>query len=472
MTRSTLFRWAVQSVGPQMMLRRAARNGELGARLAIDRSLWADPFPTYERMRAIGEMQHGGLVSSTTSHKIASEVLRSPSFRVGIGSSERLSPTARRMMAMATDPGAVGPAEPPSMLAVDPPQHTKYRRLVSKVFTPRAMAAMEPRVEQIATELLDEMAKHDAVDLVDMYAGPLPVRVISEILGVPAHMQDSMLEWGNAAAVTLDPALHYRQFRNAAKALRRIHSWLDNHLKELRRNPGDDLLSRLALLVDEGENLDDVELRSTALLVIGAGFETTVNLIGNAVTQLLAHPDQLDALRSDPSGWPNAVDEVLRYDSPVQVTVRVAGEDTDVCGHDIPAGRFVSLMLGGANRDPSVFGDPMRFDVTRANARDHLGFSAGIHFCLGASLARMEGAVALRMLFERFPDLALAGEPVRRELRVLRGYEHMPVSLRERAGQSAALDGARKPNTIRTSSLHGSDGNGWTSPVSTNPSRS
>jgi cytochrome P450 len=472
MTRSTLFRWAVQSVGPQMMLRRAARNGELGARLAIDRSLWADPFPTYERMRAIGEMQHGGLVSSTTSHKIASEVLRSPSFRVGIGSSERLSPTARRMMAMATDPGAVGPAEPPSMLAVDPPQHTKYRRLVSKVFTPRAMAAMEPRVEQIATELLDEMAKHDTVDLVDMYAGPLPVRVISEILGVPAHMQDSMLEWGNAAAVTLDPALHYRQFRNAAKALRRIHSWLDNHLKELRRNPGDDLLSRLALLVDEGENLDDVELRSTALLVIGAGFETTVNLIGNAVTQLLAHSEQLDALRSDPSGWPNAVDEVLRYDSPVQVTVRVAGEDTDVCGHDIPAGRFVSLMLGGANRDPSVFEDPMRFDVTRANARDHLGFSAGIHFCLGASLARMEGAVALRMLFERFPDLALAGEPVRRELRVLRGYEHMPVSLRERAGQSAALDGARKPNTIRTSSLHGSDGNGWTSPVSTNPSRS
>ena len=472
MARSTVFRWMVQSVGPQMMLRRAAKNGELGARLAIDRRLWADPFPTYERMRSIGEMQHGGLVSSTTSHRIASEVLRSPAFRVGIGSSERLSPTARRMLAMATDPDAVGPAEPPSMLAVDPPQHTKYRRLVSKVFTPRAMAAMEPRVEEIATELLDEMDRHDTVDLVDMYAGPLPVRVISEILGVPAYMQDSMLEWGNAAAVTLDPALHYRQFRDASKALRRIHSWLDNHLKELRRNPGDDLLSRLALLVDEGENLDDVELRSTALLVIGAGFETTVNLIGNAVMQLLDHPDQLAALKADATGWPNAVDEVLRYDSPVQVTVRIAGEDTQVGGHEIPAGRFVSLMLGGANRDPEVFEDPARFDVTRANARDHLGFSAGIHFCLGASLARMEGAVALRMLFERFPDLALAGEPVRRELRVLRGYEHMPVSLRGRSAQSSLVDGARRPNTMRTSSLHGSEGNGWTSPVSTNPSRS
>jgi cytochrome P450 len=462
----------VQSVGPQMMLRRAAKNGELGARLAIDRRLWADPFPTYERMRAIGEMQHGGLVSSTTSHRIASEVLRSPAFRVGIGSSERLSPTARRMLAMATDPRAVGPAEPPSMLAVDPPQHTKYRRLVSKVFTPRAMAAMEPRVEEIATELLDEMERHDTVDLVDMYAGPLPVRVISEILGVPAYMQDSMLEWGNAAAVTLDPALHYRQFRDASKALRRIHSWLDNHLKELRRNPGEDLLSRLALLVDEGENLDDVELRSTALLVIGAGFETTVNLIGNGVMQLLAHPDQLDSLKADASGWPNAVDEVLRHDSPVQVTVRIAGENTEVGGHDIPVGRFVSLMLGGANRDPDVFADPARFDVTRANAREHLGFSAGIHFCLGASLARMEGAVALRMLFERFPDLALDGDPVRRELRVLRGYEHMPVSLGSRSGQASPADGARRPKTMRTSSLHGSEGNGWTSPVSTKPSRS
>jgi len=411
------------------MLRQAARNGELGARLAIDRSLWADPFPVYEEMRSRGPMLHGGLVSSTTSHAIASEVLRSPLFGVGIASSAKLSPVARRMFALASDPSSVGPAEPPSMLAVDPPQHTKYRRLVSKVFTPRAVAAMEPRVETIAAELLDEMAKHQRVDLVDMYAGPLPVRVISEILGVPAYMQDSMLEWGNAAAVTLDPALRYRQFRGATKALRRIHAWLDNHLKELRRNPGDDLLSKLAMLVDEGESLDDVELRSTALLVIGAGFETTVNLIGNAVVQLLDHPDQLEALKADPAGWPNAVDEVLRYDSPVQVTVRIAGEDTEVCGHQIAKGRFVSLMLGGANRDPEVFDEPQRFDVKRANAREHLGFSAGIHFCLGASLARLEGAVALRMLFERFPDLRIDGPSERRALRVLRGYEHMPVSL-------------------------------------------
>jgi cytochrome P450 len=206
-----------------------------------------------------------------------------------------------------------------------------------------------------------------------------------------------------------------------------MHLWLDQHLNELRRNPGDDLMSKLAVLTDEGESLDQVELRSTALLVTGAGFETTVNLIGNGVMALLQHPDQLEVLRNDPSLWENAADEVLRWDSPVQATARFAGEDTEICGHPVAKGRFVTLMLAGANRDPAVFPNPHEFDVRRANARDHLGFSAGIHFCLGASLARLEGAVALRKLFERFPDLALDGVPTRRPLRVLRGFEHFPV---------------------------------------------
>ncbi|MBV9291824.1 MAG: cytochrome P450, partial [Frankiales bacterium] len=258
---------------------------------------------------------------------------------------------------------------------------------------------------------------------------PLPVRVIAEVLGVPDEMHQKMLEWGNAAAVTLDPALNYRTFRKAALALRQIHGWLGGHLEELRRNPGEDLMSKLAAVRDEGELLTDVELRSTALLVIGAGFETTVNLLGNAVALFDQHPDQLEVLKADPELWPNAVDEVLRYESPVQLTARVAKEDADVLGHHVPSGRFVSLMIGGANRDPEMFADPQRFDVARENAREHLAFSAGIHFCLGASLARLEGAVALKMLYERFPSLALSGEPVRRPMRVLRGYEHLPVRL-------------------------------------------
>jgi len=426
---STLAQWTVQSLLPQMVLWREARGGQLGARLAVDRRLWDDPFPTYEQMRRRGPLLEGRLVASTASHAVAGEVLRSPVFRVGAGSSDRLPPIARRLLSLTVDPWAVGPAEPPSMLAVDPPNHTRYRSLVSKVFTARAMADMRPRVEQIADELLDRMAGHDRAELVRAYAGPLPVRVISEILGVPQHLQPMMLDWGNAAAVSLDPALRYRQFRSAKAALRQIHGWLADHLVTVRKSPGDDLLSRLATVSDEGGSLTDVELRATALLVIGAGFETTVNLIANGVVQLLDHPDQLTRLRQDPSMWGNAVEEILRFDSPVQATVRIAGEDTEVCGHPIPAGRFVSLMLAAANRDPDVFEEPGRFDIERPNARDHLAFSAGIHFCLGASLARMEGEVALRKLFERFPDLAVLPGARRRQMRVLRGYDHLPVQL-------------------------------------------
>ena len=179
-------------------------------------------------------------------------------------------------------------------------------------------------------------------------------------------------------------------------------------------------MSRLATL-DDGERLDDTELRVTALLVIGAGFETTVNLVDNAAVLLLAHREQLAAVRAEPSGWPNVVEEVLRHDSPVQAT------DTEVAGVAIPRGRFVSIMIGGANRDPDVFPEPQRFDVTRPNAREHLAFSAGVHYCLGAGLARMEATVGLRALFERFPDLALDGMSRRRQMRVLHGYESVPV---------------------------------------------
>src|SRR5436305_2405477 len=293
-----------------MTLRRSARAGERGPRLATDRSLWDDPFPAYDAMRAQGDLVHGRVVDATASHAVASEVLRSPVFRVGVNA-DSLPPLARRLIAVAVDAEHPGPAEPPSMLAVDPPQHTKYRRLVSKVFTARAVAALEPRVEEIAEELLDRMARERSVDLVEHFAAPLPVRIIAEILGVPPPMHAQMLEWGNAAAVTLDPMLTYRSFRHAAIALREMHGWLDEHLRTLRRNPGDDLLSKLATLEDEGEPLDDVELRATALLVTGAGFETTVNLIGNGVNALLAHRDQLDVLRADPSYWENAADEAL-----------------------------------------------------------------------------------------------------------------------------------------------------------------
>lgn len=196
----------------------------------------------------------------------------------------------------------------------------------------------------------------------------------------------------------------------------------------------------MSTLVSAGE-LDDYALKATASLLMGAGFETTVNLIGNGVVQLLANPDQLDRLRAEPDLWPNAVEEVLRIDSPVQTTARTALEDLELDGEQLRRGHTVVLSLAGANRDPKVFADPDRFDVTRANAKEHLSFSNGIHVCLGASLARMEGVYALRALFERFPDLALDGTPRRRRLFTLHGYEHMPVRL----GRAAH---AKQPSSV------------------------
>ena len=170
-------------------------------------------------------------------------------------------------------------------------------------------------------------------------------------------------------------------------------------------------------------------ITSIAMLLLAAGFETTVNLIGNGTALLTEHPEQLALLREDPSRWPNAVDEVLRHDSPVQRTGRIAHRDTEIAGERVRGGRIVVVMLGGANRDPAVFDDPGRFDVTRPNAGEHIAFSSGIHYCLGAALARMEGEVGLRALFERFPELALDGPPHRRPTRVLRGYDAMPARL-------------------------------------------
>jgi hypothetical protein len=208
-----------------------------------------------------------------------------------------------------------------------------------------------------------------------------------------------------------------------------MHAFLREHFARLRRDPGEDLVSRLVGLPDD-EALTERELHATVMLLLGAGFETTMNLIGNAVVVLDAHRDQWEALIADPSGWDGAVEEVLRHDSPVQITGRTAKADGVVAGREVHAGTRVTILLGAANRDPEVFADPARFDITRANARDHLAFSAGIHYCVGAGLARLEGVIGLRTLAERFPDLRVSGRPVRRDLQTLRGFEHLPVTLR------------------------------------------
>ncbi|MDO9457189.1 cytochrome P450, partial [Nocardioides sp.] len=409
----------------------AGRKGDLIARLETDRELRLSPHAALDELRAAGPVVRGQVVWGTASHEAVTRVLRGDDFVVGAGGAELPGPL-RRLAPRVLDPWAASPVDPPSMLATNGPDHTRYRRLVSRAFTARAVTGLEDRIRDTAERLLDGLDDGSPVcDVVERYAALLPVAVIADMLGVPDTMHGKLLDWGNSAATTLDPSLSWRDFRRAEDAMRKLHLWFADHVRELRSDPGDDLISRLAVLQDD-ERLTDLELRATGLLVLGAGFETTVNLIGNAVAVLDAHPDQRAALRDDPTLWGNAVDEVLRHDSPVQMTLRVARRDTDVLGVEVPARTPVITYLGGANRDPAVFDDPHAFDVRRPNAGAHLAFSSGAHFCLGASLARREAEVGLRMLYDRFPDLTVDGPTVRRGTRVLRGYERLPVSFGRR----------------------------------------
>jgi cytochrome P450 len=329
-----------------------------------------------------------------------------------------------------TDPGLLHPIEPPSLLSIEPPDHTRCRKLVSSVFTTRAVAALRERVQQTANELLDDIEDHTGVvDVVGTYCSQLPVAVIGDILGVPDSDRPRILHFGELGAPSLDIGLTWKQYLQVHDGIAGFNTWLAGHLQQLRRSPGDDLMSQLIVASDEGARLSERELQATAGLVLAAGFETTVNLLGNGIRMLLDTPAHLETLAGRPELWPNAVEEILRLDSPVQLSARVSRKDQDVAGTSVKRGEFVILHLAGANRDPKVFTDPHRFDIERDNAGKHLSFSGGRHFCLGAALARAEGEVGLRTFFERFPDARLAGNGSRRDTRVLRGWSSLPIAL-------------------------------------------
>lgn len=419
--------WTLAHGVPRTALRAAARRGDLQGRLVVagggeSEELW----DIIEQVRAGGPLHRSRLAYMTADHAVVREVLSSNDFRSGLPG--RDGGMVARLVAR-TAPHVVHPIEPPSLLVTDPPDHTRYRKLVSRVFTVRAVENLRDRTQQIATELIDRLPTGEPVDLVEAYCSLLPVTVIAEILGVPHADRERVLAFGTAAAPSLDLGLNWRTYRRVDTGLHSFDAWLTRHIDRLRREPGDNLLSQLVAAHDEDGTLSEVELKSTAGLVLAAGFETTVNLLGNGIRLLHDHPDQRELLREDPGLWPNAVDEVLRLDPPVLLTGRVAARDTEVAGRPVRAGSMVTTILAGANRDPQVFTDPTRFDVTRDNAREHISFSAGRHYCLGASLARMEGEVGLRTLLERFPDLTLLPGARRRTTRILRGFEVLPARL-------------------------------------------
>jgi cytochrome P450 len=378
--------------------------------LAIGR---ADPHAVYEKMRAAGPVLPTRVGNvSTTSYELCQRVLRSRAFGV-------------------TDPAAPRPGEDMldlSLLAINPPEHTRLRRLAAPAFTPRRMAGYETLVEETIDRLLDPLTGRGSFELMSEFASPMPIAVITKMLGL-ADEPNRLRRVGATVASALDGVHSLRHALQLYLADREMRASFAALLDRAAAEPGDDLTS--ALVAQQGAEITLAELSSLVGLLLLAGFETTVNAIGNGVLALLRNPEQWKLLVADPSQAAAVVDEVLRYDPPVQQTARVllsASEPVDLAGTRVPPGQWVLLMLAAANRDPAVFSEPHRFDLTRTNAADHLAFSGGIHYCLGAGLARMELTAAFRALAIRFPTLRIAGPVLMRPGTTLRGPRKLPVA--------------------------------------------
>lgn len=431
----SLARWLVNHAPVRVGFKLAAKGGDPLARMITDQAVLADPHPYYDEVRAT-PVVGGKLAAVTSRHSVISEVLRAPEWQSGIP--YELAPAPMRLLLKwGEDPSLINPMDRPSMILLNGPEHLVYRRLAMKAFTARAIEGLRPHIEEIADHLLDAMAERAArgedVDLVRDYADVLPVLVIADILGVPVSMRPQFREWATHMVFAADMGVSFRDVRYAEAATRALGDWLLGHLQSLRENPGANLLSTMVAAAEEerrdGVHIDERGLAANAGLLLLAGFETTVNLVGNGVDLMLRHPDQLARLQAEPGLWPNAVEEVLRYASPLQNSFRYRATDAELHGVPMRKGQYLVLALAGANRDPAVFENPHVFDVARRNAKDHLAFAIGPHFCLGAALARMEGEIALRKLFERFPNLAARGAGRRRPTRLLYGFAELPVEL-------------------------------------------
>ena len=388
----------------------------------MDPEFVADPYPMYQRLQADDPVHHSPLgfwVLTRYADVIAS--LRDPRLI-----KEPIAAFVAARFGMQVPPG-LGL----SMLDRDPPDHTRLRGLVSKAFTPKALERLRPDIQRIVNGLLDAVDGHGEMDLIDEFAYPLPVNVICDMLGVPVKDHERFKQWGLDIARGLDAIMLPPESEVAQRSMagrRALAAYFRELIAQRRASPRDDMLSALIAAEEAGDKLNEDELLATCILLLVAGHETTVNLIGNGTLALLRHPAELRRLRDDPRIIGTAVEELLRFDGPVQRTARIPSADIVIGGRTIPKGEMVMPFLGAADRDSAQFPDPQRLDLTRADNR-HIAFGMGIHFCLGAPLARMEGQIAINTLLKRLPKLALATDkPEFRQSLTLRGLQSLPVS--------------------------------------------
>ncbi|HEY8455804.1 MAG TPA: cytochrome P450 [Actinopolymorphaceae bacterium] len=388
-----------------------------------------DPYPIYAKLRAAGPLTRsltGHWV--TAQHRTAQQILRDRRFGVQAKDTPYLPDHATTGSVPRS--GVLGRSET-SFLELDPPDHTRLRRLAAPAFSPRMIASYRDRVERVAHDLIEHAIAKGEFDLMADFAGPLPIRVISDLLGIPDVDNDAFMRYGSILGAALDGMRSVRQAREFAVAVSELNAMFTRLLHRREDLPADGLINRLAEAADE-QKLTPAELLVTCRLLLVAGFETTVNLIGNGMLALLGHLDQWRALQADPDLASQVVEETLRYDPPVQATSRIAHEPVEVAGHTIQTGQMVVVVLAAAGRDPAVHPDPDRFDIGREQTAEHLAFSAGPHYCLGAPLARLEGEIAFRTLAERLPEVAQAGPVRRRTTFTIRGLSSFPIRLAQR----------------------------------------
>jgi len=383
----------------------------------------ANPYPHYHRLRTLDPVHRSPLgVLVASRHADVSFVLRDKRF-----GKDFVGRMSRRFGPQVLDE-PVYRSMRHWMLQLDPPDHTRLRGLVVKAFTARRVEDMRPRIQEIVDQALDRVEQRGQMDLIADFALRLPVTVICDMLGIPEEDHETIFSGARAGGRLLDPVPLSRAEIDKANADNLAIAAYFRTLFELRRRqPGDDLTTQLVQAEEQGHKLTNEELTANVILLFGAGHETTVNLIGNGLLALHRHPDQLRLLKENPALIANAIEELLRYDSSVQLTGRTALENVSVGGVDVAMGESVLCLLGAANRDPAVYPDPDRLDITRSNVRP-MSFGGGIHFCLGAQLARIEGEIAIATLLRRLPDLELDDlwRPDWRPTFVLRGLNRLP----------------------------------------------
>jgi cytochrome P450 len=403
--------------------------GRTGPLAQLGPEIVADPYGFYEMVRSAGPVaalpMFGAGGFGVTGHSTVNAVLRSKHF--GREAAKVVPPD--KLALIPQEQSETADKRKGNMLFRDPPVHTRLRSLVNQAFTPRTVEHLRPHISEIAEHLIDAAASRGSMDLIQDFAFPLPVIVIAEMLGVPPGDRDAFKHWSTDLIAGLNPAATAADLGRVVKSIDTMDAYMSDVIEERRRAPRADLISDLVRAQEAGDRLSQEELVATCRLLLTAGHETTVNLIGNGSLALLRHPEERAALAADPSLLPNAVEELLRFDSPVQMTVRFVMEPVTVTDHAFERGDIVLVLLGAANRDPEVFPEPARLDLRRANASSHVSLGAGIHYCLGAPLARLEGQVAIGALLRRLPgiDLAAGASLEWRPNLALRGLKSLPV---------------------------------------------